>query len=494
MKRFLELVFIGMILFLSLYFGRNWLAAYFQNKGVIYYHKGNYLESIKLFKSSLFLNPKIPVTHYNLGNSYVGFKKEFSALAEFRKALLLDNKNILAFMAMIKLMAEKQMYESVLKEIALADPELLKAQRVNELIKKTYLSYTIRNLDNAQSALAAADMNSALSFAKKAILLKPDFAASYYILGYLYYCDKKNDAAIVCLEKTLELDPEFWAAYKLIGDIKFSAGEYVKAIIYYKRAFLLNSANAVLCNDLGLALMQIENYPEAIIYLNKALKINPGNANIRYSLASVYRDNLMLMEALTEYKILNDSESCYPNLHNDMGDIYTMMGNKMAAIAEFEKEINCANKLINKESRNLSAKNNLANAYAGLENYVNAEKIISEVIRESANYRQAYLTLARIQEKQGEFNKAVVTLEKAKKLSKENNFIERQRLRLKNHISTSAVLNIPKDKIYLKNGRILEGKVVEETNDTMSLEIFFGTSQGSIVLRKNEIKSIKRAD
>lgn len=494
MKRFLEFVLIGIILFLALYFGKNWLAVYLQNRGVISYNNGNYLGSIRLFNSSIVVNPKISIVHYNLANSYVSLKKESNALAEYKKALLLDKKNILAFTAMIKLLAKKQMYEDILKEIALAEPDLLKAPQIKELIKEINFNFTMQTLNDAQKAFDAADINLALNFAKKAILLKPDFAPSYYILAYLYYYDRKNDAAIVCLEKTLELDPEFWAAHKLMGDIKFSEGEYIKAIIYYKRAFSLNSENAVLCNDLGLALMQLENYSEAIVYLNKALKMNPDSANIRYSLASVYRDNFMLWEALSEYKILNVSEPFYPNLHNAMGDIYILLGNKTAAFAEFQKEISCANKLIDREPGNLAAKNNLANAYAGLEQYDAAEKIISEVIRLSVDYRQAYLTLAKIQEKQGEFKKAVDTLEKAKKLSTEPNFIVREKLRLKNHISATLGLYFSKDKIHLKNGRTLEGRIATETNDMVNLEIVSGVSHGSIVLRKNEIMSIERSD
>lgn len=494
MKRLLELVFIGLILFLILHFGKNWLAAYLQNKGVISYTSGNFTQAVNFFKRSLALNPKIAITHYNLGNSFASLKKDSSALAEYKKALLLDNKNTLSFKAIIKLMTEKQLYIPALKEIALAEPELLKSPQIDALIKQVHFAYSLQCLYDAQKAFEAQDMSSALSFAKKALQLKPDFAVSHYVLASLCYYNKKTEAAIAYLEKACEIDPKFWAAYKLIGDIRYYAEEYKEAIIYYKRAFLLNSNDAVLCNDLGLTLMKIESYSEAIMYLNKALNLSPDNANIRYSLASVYRDNLMPQQALAEYNKLNEKEPFYPNMHNDMGDIYILMGDKYAAFEEYEKEIICANKLINQDHANLVAKNNLANAYAGLEKYDIAQKVISEVIGLSPNYRQAYLTLARIQEKRGELNKAIGTLERAKMLSRENNFIERDKLRVKKLIVSSVSPNVPKDKIYLKNGRVLEGKVIEETNDIISLEIVLGSTRGSITLRKNEINNIKKAD
>ena len=106
-------------------------------------------------------------------------------------------------------------------------------------------------------------------------------------------------------------------------------------------------------------------------------------------------------------------------------------GKKEEALREYEAEIsNSRNKLL-RDPNDPVARNSLAYALNGSGDSVKAKESIDKVIASNPGYRQAYLTLSKIYEKTGRLELATSALAKAKALSSETNFIDRDISRLK---------------------------------------------------------------
>jgi tetratricopeptide (TPR) repeat protein len=239
--------------------------------------------------------------------------------------------------------------------------------------------------------------------------------------------------------------------------------------------------------------VNLEKYDEAIPSLKEALSLNPENVNIRYSLASVYRDNDRLSEAISEYKNVINMHPDYPNVHNDLGDVYKQQGRTQEAFEEYHKEIYFCQNTLSSQPNDPFALSDMSHAYNGIGDYHKAKELIDKALTIKPDYRQAYLTLANIQSNLGNSADALAALEKAKGLSTQKYFFIEKTINDINELKAFARDKIrfhPVDIVYLKNGRHLEGIIKEETKDSIILEIEAGSAIGIVKLSRDSIERI----
>jgi len=303
-KRTIEIAMILILLVVGGYTGRNKLTIFYYNKGVSCYDRGAYNDAVDYFKKSLGINPRIVLVHYALANAYREAKTEDKAMEEYERVIRLDGRHLNAYLSMARIYSGRRNYEQALAKLKEADSAVPFNEEIKKLKEEISFAYAADLLNSGTDAFLRKDKKTAYDLLNKSILIKNDLAFSYYILGYFYYEEGRVKEAKTELEKSVRIDSGFWFPHKLLGDIYFSEGDYIRAIDKYKNALKLNTDDSSLYNDLGLALMQRENYAEAVTYLKEAIKLEPGNFDIRYNLASVYRDNNQPEEALAEYNIL----------------------------------------------------------------------------------------------------------------------------------------------------------------------------------------------
>lgn len=491
MRRSVKILLIIILLLVLINVGRFKFGVWLYNKGCQYYDNAKYEEAIIHFKRSLKIHPKADFIHYSLANTYLEKKMEEEAIEEFKETLRLNPSYLGAYQRLKHIYCSRQEYESCLNLLNQAQKVLSDNPEIKKLIDEVLLEYAADYLDKAIDLFLVGNKSKAYELLNKALEIKPEFTFVRYTLAYLYFTEYNYSEAEVELNKVTQIDPEFWSAYKLLGDICFRKGLYQEAIDKYQLAISLNRNDAILCNDLGLALVQMELYDEAIIYLEKALKLEPKNLNIRYNLASTYRDKGRFDEAISEYKKIINYQPDYPNIHNDLGDIYQNLDRKEEAFREYNKEIEyCKAKLSDKAD--VVVLNNLAYALCGIGEYIRAKDMTERAIILQPNYRQAYLTLAKICEKQGKTSEAIVALNKAKQLSTQAHFIDRDIARLKKELSSDHTF-FTDTIIYLKNGRKIRGKLKEEDEEKIILEVKLGNVIGSLTFPRNTIEQIIRS-
>jgi tetratricopeptide (TPR) repeat protein len=451
-KVMIELLITAVLLVVLVFVGSPKLAAYLHNLGYDAYTEGNNVKAISYFQKALRFNPRSAVTHYSLGNAYMELDKEGIAVYEYQKAIRLDREYLPAYWALSQLYAKQGLYQeslSLLKQIE-GIPKF--KEEVAPLARYIKLRYAADCLDRGTDLLLSGEKGRAYSLIENAVRLRPDLAAGHYILAVCYASEAKLDQAVKELNEVTRIDRDFWLAYRLLGDIAFQKGKFEEAVNEYKNAFASQGNDADLCHSLGLALMQLERYKEALVYLNKAVLLDPMNADLHYSLASVYRDSGRFNEAMQEYGNLIRIKQDYPNVHNDLGDIYKNLGRISEASVEYRKEMALTTEKLRSSVQGPALLNNLAYAYNGLGESRKAEETIQKVISAWPQYRQAYLTLAKIYEGSGKVKEAMAALEKAKGLSTETNFMDRDISRLaKTSVVSDAEKLAKQDEDILKN-------------------------------------------
>ena len=463
-----------------IYIGTPKLAAYYHNQGVEHYKNGLYKEAISSLKRSLDIKSSV-ITHYCLANVYMVAKQQEDAIYEYEKVISIDPRYIDAYGAVSEIYSSRGLHQEALKWADEAVAIAPASQQAKELSRNAHDAYAAYYLNEGLLAFLSKDNQKAYALLDKALEHKPDFVYAHYVLGYYDYKNNKIPEAEIKMKEAISLDPKYWQAYKLLGDIYFLKAKYTSAINWYKKALEQNQSDVVLCNDTGIALMRAERYKEALVYLNKALNLDPSNLNIRYNLASTYRDAGMIEEAISTYKELAHTEPGYPNMHNNLADMYRSQERESDAVDEHYQEIKYAQQRLALDQSDINALSSLARAYSGIKEHERAKEVIKKAIKLAPDYRDLYLTLAKTEESLGNHKEALSALTKAKFLSKQSDFIVVDIARLKNEPDLLV------EKVYLKNGRVIEGVVKERANDKIVLEVAVGSSKGNITLSCDSI-------
>ena len=492
MKRIIEFIIFLVLLGVFIYLARPRLATYYYNQGVDYYGKGAYEQAVEFLLRSIKVYPHEAASHYVLAKTYLKRQMFEKAIEESKKAIEIDPSYIEAYQLISHAFSSRQMYEEAISFLNQSAARIKLKPEFKAIIESVSFEYLADCLYRGVDTFLAGDKKQAYALLKKAIELDPGFAYAHYMLGYFRYVDEDYQYAKRHLNKAIEIDGQFWPAYRLLGEYYFTKGEYEKAVKNFRSVLNLGHPDPSVLNNLGLALMEMEQYSSALIYLKKALKLEPNNINIMYSLASVYRDHGLLKEAISEYKRLIDIDPTYPNVHNDLADIYILQGNIKAANAEYRKEIENEQRKILKYPNDIYLLNSLAYAYNGIGEHKKAKEIIEKIISKQPDYRDAYITLAEIHKRLQEYDEAVNALNKAASLYKYKDFIKKDIDRLKKKQISQPKDKFCFDKVYLNNGRILEGLIKEETKDRIVLEIYLGNSRGLISLYHHNILNIVR--
>lgn len=494
MKKIIEYLLLLAALVIFLYFAWGKLEAFFYNQGNDYFERSLYKEAIESYGNVLKINPQSWLARLGLAEAYRDSQDYDKAADEYNKALNINPLCVKAYQSLTEMYSQKGSHAEALSVISRARNKIPNNPQIIQSSQECCYTFVVATLNKSTDLFLKEKNVEAISLLRDTLKSCPDFAVAQYTLGYYYVCVKDYDNAEASLKKALLIDPQFHYAHKLLSQVYFKKGNFEKELSSAKEALTLNNNDASICNDLGLALMHLERYAEAITYLKKAVSLDPNNTDYIYSLGSVYRDNKMFNQAISEYSKLSVLKNDYPNLHNDLADIYDNLSNHAQAVLEYQKEARYCQQELRNNPDNPVLLNNYAYALNGLGESEKAKEIIDGVINSYPRYRQAYLTLSRINEKMQNADLALRALEKAKQLSAGEDFIDNEISRLNKQSLPKAKTQLEqKDTIYLKNGRQLQGKIKKEYPDKVVLEVWLGSSRGEVIFYRDSIERIEKA-
>ena len=121
---------------------------------------------------------------------------------------------------------------------------------------------------------------------RRALELKPDYAAAHNNLGAALQEQGKQDEAVACFRRALELNPDFADAHNNLGAALQDQGKWDDAIACFRRALELKPDFADALNNLGAALQEQGNWDDAIACFHRALELKPDYADAHNNLGT----------------------------------------------------------------------------------------------------------------------------------------------------------------------------------------------------------------
>ncbi len=442
------------------------IAIVLNDKGVIAYNRNDFPSAISFYKKSIMICPKAQM-HFNLGCAYEKMGNEEQAVLEFEKAIERDPEYKSAYKALADIYALRKDYEQ----------------------SKVYLK-KLESLGGRAAGREFSDM-------------KKDRVVCLYNQGVRFYNLHQQEKALNNFQKVIALDASFPMAYKAVADIYFNQGKLREALRYYKKAVALGLREAKVFNSMGIICMRFEDYRAAIMYFRKALHMDAENLHYLYNLASTLRDSGQFQEALSLYNKVVSAASSYPNVHNDMAGIYDCLGMRDKAVSEYQKERDIAVYLIKTGVADDFTLTRLAVAYNGLNKSTKAEEILNKVVEGNPDYYEAYYARGQVYQKLGNYDKSNADFLRARELAKKNvssaQKLIRQAWRSGEKVSEKTREDAGSDDqfrenalVYMHNGHVIRGKIKQETDKKVVLEIKTGRAVSTITFHKSKIKAIKR--
>jgi len=417
MKRPLEIflfVIASIVLVLIL---RSKLTAFYYNQAEGYAESGLYDRAVVYYKRAIILDPFLVAAHYSLGNAYLELRMKKPAESEFRRAISLKRDFVPAFEALVHIHLQDNAYPQAMETLAEAKSACPGNPKIEELSALVKFSYLTGLLKDGTEAFTSGNKSLAYDLLNEALRVDPEYVFTYYLLGYLYFSEKKYPLAGKMINQALRLDVKFYPARKLLGDIYFEEGKFDNAIAEYNAALASDRKDTALLNSAALAYMNLEKYEQAIYLLKEALILNPGNVNLQYSLACLYRDSGRLQEAVAAYREIIKTDTAFPNVHNDLAGIYKTLGQPGPALEEYREGMFIASEKLSADPVNPFLLADMAAAGNGAGKYAEALDYINKAIALKEDYPQAYLILADIYKNLGNFPEEQSALQKAGRFS-----------------------------------------------------------------------------
>jgi len=219
------------------------------------------------------LFPKIAYLHRNLGYIYASRGMTDEAIAEYEKALSIDEKQVGDWKQLANLFIKNDQQDDAInayEKVVDLNPKDQEAQRT---LSKLYKS--------------TGDADAAINRMEEVKKLDPKNTENLFNLGKEYFSNDDFENAIVNFKALLELKPDDALAHSFIGASFQNLGNYRDAITAYKKAIDLQSDNKKLYTDVATCYKELAQFSTARKYANDALKIDA-----QYGLANIVRGEI----------------------------------------------------------------------------------------------------------------------------------------------------------------------------------------------------------
>ncbi len=161
--------------------------------------------------------------------------------------------------------------------------------------------------------------DSAIKYYNRSIELDPENADAWVDLGHYYYSLGRADSAIAKYEKALALDPRNVYASNNIGWLYLEKKEHEKAIRYFKKSILADPKFINAYNGISKTFYQKEEYDSARIYYAKAFVNYKDKSIVNNYIGNFFRDLKVYDSAKVYYRMAADLDPNYEEAYNNLG-------------------------------------------------------------------------------------------------------------------------------------------------------------------------------
>ncbi len=234
----------------------------------------------------------------------------------------------------------------ILAEFYLRDRDLELARQQIEIVMKQAPSNVRALMLQASLKSLEGDVKGAETVFQRVIELDPNYSPAYLRLGVLYSMNKENEAGLRSFEKALQLDPQ---GPQGMGALGFIVRMYVQEKKYdqafgicekHKQQAGDTAASSALIEHLqGSIFLAKEDTLKAQQHFEKAIEIEPNILAPYLALATIYRQENRLSEAISQYETILNRNPNYLAGYMALGTIYDQQGDGGKAEIYYRKAL-----------------------------------------------------------------------------------------------------------------------------------------------------------
>ncbi|MEP7144698.1 MAG: tetratricopeptide repeat protein [Ferruginibacter sp.] len=340
----------------------------FRNLGFVYSEKGETGKAIDNFEKAKAADPLNPKLYRDLGRVYFEDIKDYDkAIQQYTKALEMEPENSDAMYFLRKAFREK------------------------------------------------GEIDIVIGYFEKSIMNDPDNFHLYYVLGDIFFEDKKDyERAIKQYEKATEIGKDYAYSYVKVALVYKAKGEIDTAIGYYEKAISADPVNPYPYNDLGdIYLKDKKYYDKAIEHYKMAFDHDPGNSIVLKSLEQGFRKKAEIDKGIEFLEKALASGKTYPAIYHALGNFY--LKDKW----DHNKAIELYKKALEQDLQNYTFLDSIRQAFGKKEEIDKAIGYYEKALAAYPNDPELYNELGRVYfEDKKDYNKAIEQVKKAIQIKK----------------------------------------------------------------------------
>ena len=170
---------------------------------------------------------------------------------------------------------------------------------------------------------------------------QPESAELYFRLGNLYQAQQKWSQAAVCYQKVTQYEPANAVAFHELGEVLSKQEQWSQAVSAYQQAIKLKSDFSWSHNNLGYALIQLEQWSQAVSAYQQAIKLEPDFPWSYYNLAEALSKQGQWSQAIEYYQKAVAIQSDLPQGRQKLGDAFYQLSqhHRQQALTNFQLAI-----------------------------------------------------------------------------------------------------------------------------------------------------------
>jgi len=178
-------------------------------------------------------------------------------------------------------------------------------------------------------------LDEAAAHYRRAIALRPDYAAAYSNLGTALRAQGRLDEAVAAYEHAITLQPDFPDAHYNLANALVDQGKAAAAIEHFQVALRVVPGSAEVHNNLGIALAANGKAEEAMAEFRAALVADPGSAKAHRNLGDLLAGTERRTDAIDHLRRAAELAPGDATIHYDFGSVLLEAGQLDEAIKEF---------------------------------------------------------------------------------------------------------------------------------------------------------------
>ncbi len=205
------------------------------------------------------------------------------------------------------------------------------------------------NLDLGNVFLELGQTQQAIATYAQAIAVNSRLPQAHYSLGMAHQMQGNFEAAVQNYQRAIALQPGYLEAHNNLGNLLLKQQQAARAIRHFKQAIALVEQSelppvqaAGPHANLARALEQTGDIDTAVQHYRKALHLQPHFPEVHNNLGDLYRDQNQMPEAIAHYERAIALQPDLPEAHSNLGMALLRIGDFRRGWAEFEWRSRCA--------------------------------------------------------------------------------------------------------------------------------------------------------